>query len=135
METLEKKAAEMLQKSEVVVLTSINQEGYPRPVPMSMVKAEGISTVWMSTGDTSWKTEDFRKNPKGGLCFYAQGDSVCMTGDVEVITDADIKLELWQDWFINHFPGGPTDPTYVILKFKSNHATYWIEGKFIHRKV
>ena len=135
METFEKKAAEMLQKSEVVVLTSINQEGYPRPVPMSMVKAEGISTVWMSTGDTSWKTEDFRKNPKGGLCFYAQGDSVCMTGDVEVITDADIKLELWQDWFINHFPGGPTDPTYVILKFKSNHATYWIEGKFIHRKV
>ena len=32
METLEKKAAEMLQKSEVVVLASINQEGYPRPV-------------------------------------------------------------------------------------------------------
>ena len=55
--------------------------------------------------------------------------------DVEVITDADIKQELWQDWFINHFPGGPTDPNYVILKFKANHATYWIEGKFIHRKV
>ena len=102
---------------------------------MSMVKAEGISTVWMSTGNDSWKTVDFRNNPKGGLCFYAQGDSVCMTGDVEVITDADIKQELWQDWFINHFPGGPTDPNYVILKFKANHATYWIEGKFIHRKV
>ena len=135
METLEKKAAEMLQKSEVVVLASINQEGYPRPVPMSMVKAEGISTVWMSTGNDSWKTADFRKNPKGGLCFYAQGDSVCMTGDVEVITDADTKQELWQDWFINHFPGGPTDPNYVILKFEANHATYWIEGKFVHRKV
>lgn len=135
METLEKKAAEMLQKSEVVVLTSINKDGYPRPVPMSMVKAEGLSTVWMSTGNDSWKTEDFRKNPKGGLCFYAQGDSVCMTGDVEIITDADIKQELWQDWFINHFPGGPTDPSYVIVKFQANHATYWIEGKFIHRKV
>ena len=135
METLEKKAAEMLQKSEVVVLASINQEGYPRPVPMSMVKAEGISTVWMSTGNDSWETVDFRKNPKGGLCFYAQGDSVCMTGDVEVITDADAKQELWQDWFINHFPGGPTDPNYVILKFEANHATYWIEGKFVHRKV
>lgn len=135
METLEKKAAEMLQKSEVVVFASINQEGYPRPVPMSMVKAEGISTVWMSTGNDSWKTIDFRKNPKGGLCFYAQGDSVCMTGDVEVITDADTKQELWQDWFINHFPGGPTDPNYVILKFEANHATYWIEGKFVHRKV
>ena len=49
------------------------------------------------------KTEDFRKNPKGGLCFYAQGNSVCMTGDVEVITDQNVKQELWQDWFINHF--------------------------------
>ena len=81
------------------------------------------------------KTEDFRKNPKGGLCFYAQGNSVCMTGDVEVITDQNVKQELWQDWFINHFPGGPTDPNYVKLKLTANHATYWIDGKFIHKKV
>lgn len=24
---------------------------------------------------------------------------------------------------------------YVILKFTANHATYWIDGKFIHKKV
>ena len=104
METMREKAAQMLRESEVVVLTSVNKEGYPRPVPMSMVKSEDISTVWMSTGSDSVKTEDFRKNPKGGLCFYAQGNSVCMTGDVEVITDQNVKQELWQDWFINHFP-------------------------------
>mgnify|MGYP001540267965 FL=1 len=108
METMREKAAQMLRESEVVVLTSVNKEGYPRPVPMSMVKSEDISTVWMSTGSDSVKTEDFRKNPKGGLCFYAQANSVCMTGDVEVITDQNVKQELWQDWFINHFPGGPT---------------------------
>ena len=102
METMREKAAQMLRESEVVVLTSVNKEGYPRPVPMSMVKSEDI---------------------------------VCMTGDVEVITDQNVKQELWQDWFINHFPGGPTDPNYVILKFTANHATYWIDGKFIHKKV
>ena len=134
METMREKAAQMLRESEVVVLTSVNKEGYPRPVPMSMVKSEDISTVWMSTGSDSMKTEDFRKNPKGGLCFYAQGNSVCMTGDVEVITDQNVKQELWQAWFINHFPGGPTDPNYVILKFTANHATYFIDGKFIHKK-
>ncbi len=72
METMREKAAQMLRESEVVVLTSVNKEGYPRPVPMSMVKSEDISTVWMSTGSDSMKTEDFRKNPKDGLCFYAQ---------------------------------------------------------------
>ncbi|MBS6237674.1 MAG: pyridoxamine 5'-phosphate oxidase family protein [Bacteroides sp.] len=118
METMREKAAQMLRESEVVVLASVNKEGYPRPVPMSMVKSEDISTVWMSTGS-----------------FHAQGNSVCMTGDVEVITDQNVKQELWQDWFINHFPGGPTDPNYVILKFTANHATYWIDGKFIHKKV
>lgn len=61
METMREKAAQMLRESEVVVLTSVNKEGYPRPVPMSMVKSEDISTVWMSTGSDSMKTEDFRK--------------------------------------------------------------------------
>ena len=26
-------------------------------------------------------------------------------------------------------------PGYVLLKFESNHATYWIEGTFIHKKL
>ena len=47
METMREKAAQMLRESEVVVLTSVNKEGYPRPVPMSMVKSEDISTVWI----------------------------------------------------------------------------------------
>ena len=54
---------------------------------------------------------------------------------MEVVTDEKLKQELWQDWFIEHFPGGPTDPGYVLLKFTANHATYWIEGTFIHKKL
>ena len=113
--TMKEKATELLQRCEVVVLASVNKEGYPRPVPMSKIATEGISTIWMSTGADSLKTIDFRKNPKAGLCFQDK--------------------ELWQDWFIEHFPGGPTDPGYVLLKFESNHATYWIEGTFIHKKL
>lgn len=133
--TLQEQAAELLQQCEVVVLTSINKEGYPRPVPISKIATEGISVIWMATGAESLKTKDFRSNPKAGLCFYEKGDSVALTGEVEVVTDEKQKAELWQDWFIAHFPGGPTDPNYVLLKFKSNHATYWIDGTFIHRKL
>ena len=111
METMREKAAQMLRESEVVVLTSVNKEGYPRPVPMSMVKSEDISTVWMSTGSDSVKTEDFRKNRKADYASMHRGNSVCMTGDVEVITDQNVKQELWQDWFINHFPADRPIPT------------------------
>lgn len=133
--TMKEKATELLQRCEVVVLASVNKEGYPRPVPMSKIATEGISTIWMSTGSDSWKTIDFHANPKAGLCFNEKGDSVVLTGEVEVVTDEQQKLALWQDWFIDHFPGGPTDPNYVLLKFTSNHATYWINGTFIHKKI
>ena len=47
--TMKEKATELLQRCEVVVLASVNKEGYPRPVPMSKIATEGISTIWMST--------------------------------------------------------------------------------------
>ena len=36
--TMKEKAAELLQKCEVVTLASVNKEGYPRPVPMSKLQ-------------------------------------------------------------------------------------------------
>lgn len=132
MKLMKEKAEQLLQRCEVVVITSVNEEGYPRPVPMSKIKSEGYSVVWMATGTDSLKTKDFRLNPKAGLCYSENGNSVALTGEVEVITDAEIKKELWQEWFIAHFPLGPADPNYVLLKFKGQKATIWIDGVFIH---
>lgn len=135
MATFIEKAKEILERCETVVITSINSEGYPRPVPMSKVKSEGAATVWLATGSDSVKTKDFAANPKAGLCFQEGGNSVALTGEVEIITDEATKKELWQDWFIHHFPQGPTDPSYVLLKFQGMHATIWIDGHFSHRKL
>lgn len=135
MATLIEKAAEILARCETVVITSINQEGYPRPVPMSNVKSEGATTVWLATGKDSLKTKEFTVNPKAGLCFQEKGNSVALTGEVEIIEDEATKQEMWQDWFIAHFSKGPTDPNYVLLKFKGRHATIWIDGNFVHRNL
>lgn len=89
--TMKEKATELLQRCEVVVLASVNKEGYPRPVPMSKIATDGISTIWMSTGADSLKTIDFLANPKAGLCFQDKGDSVALTGTVEVVTDEKMK--------------------------------------------
>ena len=72
--TMKEKATELLQRCEVVVLASVNKEGYPRPVPMSKIATEGISTIWMSTGADSLKTIDFRKNRSlNGNCRSGNG--------------------------------------------------------------
>ena len=56
MESLKEKAKALLQQCEVVTLTSINKEGYPRPVPLSKIKTEGLTTIWFATGKSYGKT-------------------------------------------------------------------------------
>lgn len=135
MKTMNEKAVELLEQCDVVVLASIDAEGCPRPIPLGKVKNEGISTFWFATGSNSVKIRNFRSNPNAGVCFYKEGDSVGLTGRVEIVTDAEEKQACWQDWFIAHFPKGPTDPDYIILKFHASAATFWIDGRFIHRKL
>ena len=99
------------------------------------IKANGFNEVWTATGADSVKVADFKRNGKAGLCYDCYGDSVALRGTVEIITDDAIRKEMWQDWFIHHFPGGPSDPNYVILHFKGTEATFWINGEFNHSTI
>lgn len=129
------KAAELLEKCEVVTLASINEEGYPRICVMSKIKTEGIRTMWMATGTHSAKTGHFQQNPKASVCYFSGGDSVTLLGEIEIVHDAAIKQGLWQDWFVAHFPQGVTDPEYCIFRFDARQATCWIEHCFENHRL
>ncbi len=133
--TIVEKAAALLAHCREVTLASINADGFPRPVPMAKGHTAGCNEVWMATGADSVKVADFKTNPKAGLCYASYGDSVALRGRIEIITDDGIRKEMWQDWYINRFPGGPTDPNYVLLHFIGTEATFWINGEFVHRPV
>lgn len=133
--TLIEKAASLLAECRTVTVASINSDGFPRPVPMAKGHTVGCNEVWMATGADSDKVADFKINPKAGLCYSSAGDSVALRGTVEIITDDSIRKEMWQDWYIRHFPGGPTDPNYLILRFIGTDATIWIDGEFTHKNL
>lgn len=133
--SITEKAVTLLSECSEVVLASINAAGFPRPVPMAKGRTSGYNEVWMATGADSEKVADFKMNPKAGLCYSSCGSSVALRGTVEIITDERIRLEMWQDWYINHFPGGPADPNYVLLHFIGTEATLWIDGEFAHETV
>ena len=131
-ERLLKKAEEMLARCEDATIASVNADGYPRPVPMAIMKAIGCNEVWMSTGADSVKTIEILANSKAGLCYSSKGDSVAMRGKVEIVTNDELRKEMWKDWMIYHFAEGPTDPNYVLLRFVGKDATIWIENEFAH---
>ncbi len=133
--TLVEKAAALLAQCDDVTLASVNAEGFPRPVPMGKGRTAGCNEVWMATGASSEKVADFARDPRAGLCYANCGDSVALRGRVEIVRDDALRREMWQESYAAHFPGGPTDPEYVLLRFVGTEATFWIDGLFVHERL
>lgn len=51
---IEEKAANMIAGAQIITLASIDENGYPRPVPMVKVKDED-GAIYVSTGTSSAK--------------------------------------------------------------------------------
>lgn len=58
MEKIKQQAIDLLNKCEILTLASIDERGCSRLVILSKIKAEGIDTIWFSTGTSSEKTKD-----------------------------------------------------------------------------
>lgn len=133
--TLAEKAVALLSQCDEVTIASVDRNGFPRPVPMSKIGAKGCNEVWLATGADSVKVADFRQSNKAGLCYSHYGDSVALRGTVGIVTDDATRKAMWEEWFNRHFPGGPTDPNYVLLHFVGTEATFWIDGEFSHAVI
>ncbi|MDO5553367.1 MAG: zinc ribbon domain-containing protein [Planctomycetia bacterium] len=127
---LEDKSLALLTQSATVVLCSISEEGYPRPCTLVRIGNDGIKKIYVATGASSRKTEQFRRNAKAGLCFSDAENGVTLTGTVRILTDPQERSQYWQDWMIAHFPGGVSDPEFCVLEFTSHQATFWIDHIF-----
>ncbi|KUO76924.1 MAG: hypothetical protein APF77_21815 [Clostridia bacterium BRH_c25] len=124
------KAEAIMREAETAVIALIDEDGFPRASTISSLKTEGISHAWFATGLKSGKAQCIRLNNKAGLCYCDGSNNVTLMGTVEILTEPEIKKEMWVDWFINHFPGGAADPEYCILKFSTEKMVLWIDSGY-----
>lgn len=129
-----KKAEQLLTQCKVCTVASVSEKGYPRICVLMPLRTNGIKEFWFSTGANGTKVRHFKSNGKSGVTFYDGGDSVTLTGDMEIVTDKGVKEELWNTWsdFLGkHFPnGGKDDPDFCIIHFVAIEATIYIDGAF-----
>jgi general stress protein 26 len=130
---IEEKATQLLNKCSVLTLASINEKGYPRICAITKVKNNGFSEIYFMTSKRSHlngKAIHFENNTKASVCYYLNGDSVTLIGDVEIVSDIYEKRKFNDDCDRNFFKKGIEDPKCYLLRFRTNEATFWIEGKF-----
>ena len=130
---LEEKANALIQKCNTATLTSINEKGYPRTCLLSVARSEGFSDIYFVTSkrsDINGKVTHFEKNPKASVCYFFEGDSVTLIGNVEFIDNRELQEAVWNETDRQFFKKGIDDPKFRLIKFHTVEATFWIEGKF-----
>ena len=112
-----------------MILSTINEEGFPRPVAIDVIAHEGIREIWMTTYRNLAKARHLLRNQKAGVAFVREADSASLTGKAEIITDKDTLRRFWKDFFIHYYTGGPFDENYCLIRFSTQKAKLWIDGK------
>ncbi len=130
-----KKATEIMTNTENATISLIDKDGFPTASTISSIKTIGVHTAWFATGIDTPKVKRIKLNNKASVCYCDGSNNVSLIGTIEIVTDQNLKSDLWVDWLINHFPSGKTDPNYCLLKFTTNRLSLWVDGKSSNIKV
>jgi len=116
-----------------VALSLLDHEGYPTTSTLSISKAEGIRQITFGVSLDSNKAKRAKENSHACVCIfdddYENGAyyNITLVGDVEVVTDAQMKKETWYSGLEEHFQGGADDPNYCVLKFTTKRYNLWVD--------
>ena len=116
-------------KGEMCVLSLIDEAGFPTASVITPSKSEGLNWVTFGTGLESNKVSRIKKCSRASVSFNSTEYCVNLVGDIEIITEKEVKSEMWYDGLTYHFPGGETDPNYCVLKFTTKRYQLFIDGE------
>jgi len=126
----------LMGKVDVVYLSTVDGDGFPHTRIMSNLRdkkqhpnlakmleqhKEDFLT-YMVTSSSSVKMQQIRANPKVsvylGVYTEVPSDFQCLTlcGEIEEVSDQQLKKQLWQSGWEIFWQGGADDPEYTVLR-------------------
>lgn len=126
-ETSIQESLDLLERSEIAMVGSTDENGYPHIKAMFKIESEGLKTIWFSTNTSSRRVSQFIQDPKASIYFYDAGRfaGLLLVGEIEVLQDAESKQRLWKEGWEVYYPLGVTDPDYCVLRFTANWGNYY----------
>lgn len=133
---LKQACLKLMETTDVMYLSTIGSDGFPYTRIMSNLRykkeypslAEIFEQhkedflVYTVTSSSSEKMKQIRANPKVSVhfSFYSsvptEFHSLMLAGEIEEITDKQLKKQLWKDGWEMFWPGGADDPEFTVLK-------------------
>ena len=110
------------------VLSLIDSDGFPTSSAISVSKADGINWLTFCTGLGGGKPKRIEKSDRASVCFAADDHNITLVGTIEILTDPEIKREMWYGGLEGHFSGAD-DPGYCVLRFKTKRYNLLVDWK------
>jgi general stress protein 26 len=126
-EEARQKALALVERSEIALLGSNSEDGYPWIKAMLKMETEELKTVWFSTNTSSKRVTQFLRDPSACVYFVDFSDwmGLLLIGEIEVLSDQQSRERLWRDGYERYYPLGLTDPDYTVLRFSARSANYY----------
>ena len=129
------KANQIIKTCDAAYFGVIDEDGYPSVSTVSPTGTENIQEVFFTTNIGGNKEKRLRKSGRASICFRSGNDNITLVGEAEILTDQETKSRMWQDWFINHYPGGETDPNYIVVKLTTKRISLWVDFEIADQKL
>lgn len=120
--------AKNAQENGYCTLALIDLEGYPTASTISASKNDGINWITFCTGLHWPKSDRIRKCNRASVCFNSIDHNITLVGTIELITDQEVKNEMWCSDLSDYFKG-PNDPDYCVLRFETKRYNIFADSK------
>lgn len=133
-----KHLGKLIEKIDIAMLTTIDNDGTLRSRPMATQQIEFDGDLWFFTGADSAKVDEARKNRQVNVSYAdakAQRYVWFLPVKTQLVRDAQMMKELWNPLFKAWFPGGLDDPNLALLRIHVDKAEYWRSTKWYGRTV
>lgn len=115
----------LVEDVRTIVVSSVDENGYPNSKQMFKRAHEGLNKFWFSTNTSSLRTQQFMKNPKASLYFVGSNNGLMLIGEMNVCLDRESKEMLWAEDDEKYYPLGVNDPDYCVFEFTVKTGNYY----------
>jgi general stress protein 26 len=120
-----RKVDELIRRTRLAMLTSVEPDGRLVSMPMATQDVEFDGRVWFIAERDSQKVRNIAQNPHVNVAYSGSGSWVSLSGEAEVVDDADKLAELWGTFTDAWLEGGPENPNNILIRVDGTSAEYW----------
>jgi len=130
-----------IYNGEWCVISLIDLDGYPTSSVITPAKSDGIKHIWFCPDTRGNKIKCIERLAGVSVCFGHSGGTgdynISLVGDIEVLSDIEIKTEMLYTPLGEMYPDGAADPNFVVLKFTAKRYNIFFgdTGEGIHGEI